>query len=160
MDKEAKKRKKFEASLEGILYELGIFGVEHVEDDKFRIIIAKTLQKIPKEERDNVLFEAIFVVFNDYGREISLFIPNPKGEKMVKQPIIMLNFALMEKESRSESYMMDVVAHETAHFSLGHHDVKAKNLKEHLLMEKEADDLMEKWGFNRTNYDSYKQLVD
>ena len=29
-----------------------------------------------------------------------------------------------------------------------------------MIMEKEADDLIEKWEFNRTNYDAYRDLVD
>ena len=157
MDKEFKKWKEFEDSKEWISYELKIYGDEFVEYDKYRDLIVETLQKIPKDERDNVLIDAIFMVVIDYGQVRSLHIPNPKGNKMIEQPVILLNFALMEKESCSEYYMMDVVAHEIAHFSLGHHETKSKNKTEWMNREKEADDLIEKWGFKRTNYDVYKR---
>ena len=60
----------------------------------------------------------------------------------------------MDKEL--ESRKMDVIAHEIAHFVLGHHKLEnCSNPKN----EKEADDLIEKWGFKRV-YKEYKQFID
>lgn len=48
----------------------------------------------------------------------------------------------------------DTVAHEIAHFVLGHY--KPKRLSDGKI-EREADKLIEKWGFKRV-YKSYKQF--
>lgn len=58
-------------------------------------------------------------------------------------PVIILNFSEMEKDRLSESRMMDTIAHEIAHFVLGH--LIAGGAEQ----EREADNLIEKWGFRR-----------
>lgn len=57
----------------------------------------------------------------------------------------------MRNEGNTESDMMDTVAHEVAHFILGHYrgsiDSDPKD-------ERRADDLTEKWGFKRAYKES------
>ncbi len=82
-------------SIEGIMYRLDIVGDENIKDDRYRVLISKTLQNMPKDEREKVISEIVFCIFNDYGKIISLPIQITKRNK---QPIIVLNFALMEIE--------------------------------------------------------------
>jgi len=46
---------KWRNSLEGILYDLSIFGVETEVDEEDEYLIAKTLQKLPEDVREKVL---------------------------------------------------------------------------------------------------------
>ena len=57
--------------------------------------------------------------------------------------MIILNFALMEREGYSEEDMKAAIAHEIAHLILNHDFRKPGDY------EKEADDLCEKWGFKK-----------
>ncbi len=113
--------------------------------------------KIPKNVRDNVLFEVTFIVNENLGLTTILSTINTNGKKIVEQPIILLNQLAMGKESKT--FKMDVIAHEIAHFTLCHHKTVAKNLDEHLRREKEADDLIVQWRFNRSNEAEYKGKV-
>jgi len=61
---------------------------------------------------------------------------------VMKQTFILLNFTAMEK--MSETAKMSIIAHEIAHFVLGH---QKPNIK---VSEEEADDLITKWGFKRS----------
>ena len=60
----------------------------------------------------------------------------------------------MEKDELDEEEMRITVAHDIAHFILGHH----KNGGGGPEKEKEADDLIEKWGFKRA-YQSYERFA-
>lgn len=141
-----KKYKKWENSLEGILYCIKTIGECDVEEEKYTILIAKTLQRIPKKMRDKVLSKVMFFQITGYGTVGKLYIPVPPKTKIVEQYYIFLNFSLMKNEKGTESYMMDTVAHEVAHFILGHYRL---NPDGHKMDERHADDLIEKWGFKR-----------
>ena len=65
-------------------------------------------------------------------------------------PVIILNFSAMKQES--ENYKRTTIAHEIAHFILEHESSSGG-----IIIEKNADDLCEKWGFGRA-YDSYDHL--
>ena len=121
---------------------------------KNMVLIAKTLLKLPEEVREGVLNSVLFVVFDTWGTVGFLSLPVPPKCKIIEKPYIMINFDSMKK--KSESKKMDVIAHEIAHFWLGHHeldlnfwlehhktDVKSSNI------ENDADNLIEEWGFNR-----------
>jgi len=157
---EAKKQyeeyKKWESSLEGILYNLGTIGVVTEEDEKDEILIAKTLQKLPKDIRERVLEEALFVLTSGYGTLHELYFPVPPKTKEIRQPLIILNFALMRNEGKTEDDLMDTVAHEIGHHILGHH-----RLHNDPAGERKADDLAEKWGFKRAyyNYEQFERLA-
>ena len=157
MDKEFKKWRKFEDSLEGILYELNLIGDAYADNEDYRILIAKTLMKIPKDVRDKTLIEVTFIVDENLGLAFNLHLMNPKGKKIIDHPFILLNLLAMREESKS--FRMDVIAHEIAHFFLGHYKTPSKNLNEFLKREKEADGLIVEWGFNRTNEEAYKKKV-
>lgn len=165
---ERKPYEKWRFSLEGILYELRVFGAVTKEDEQYEVLIAKTIQKLPKDVREKVLEKANFIMAG--GATGTMFSINllydviqmlaSTGELRLdeedssvklskieranlKIPFILLNFANMR--GMSEDGMMSVVAHEIAHFILGHDmcDIKGGT-------EREADDLVEKWGFKRT----------
>ena len=135
------------------------------------ILIAETLLKLPKEAREEVLEEVIFIVADgvhgtlfelsikeDYiGKLLSMGkIDLTKKDSSVKlstllklkmkMPFVLLNFANMRKESKNVK--MSTIAHEIAHFVLGH-GMEGGEEKE-----RTADDLIEKWGFKRV-YRSY-----
>ena len=139
---------KWENSLEGIHYNLFTIGEAWEEDEYHKILIAKTLQKLPKDVRDKVLDEVIFVICSGYGTVHELFFRIDSKVKEIRRPLIILNFALMRKEGKNESDMMDTVAHETAHFMLGH-----THLHNDPEGERKADDLAESWGFKRAYKD-------
>jgi len=157
LDKESKKWKKFEDSLEGILYELNLIGDAYADNEDCGILIAKTLMKIPKDVRDKTLIEVTFIVDENLGLASNLHIMNPKRKDKIEHPFILINQIAMREESKS--FRMDVIAHEIAHFFLEHHKTLPKNLNEYLKREKEADDLIVEWGFNRTNEEVYKKKV-
>jgi len=146
------KYEKWEKSIEGICYNLGVIGEVTYEDTEHKLIIAKTLQKLPKKIREKVLDDVLFVFTSCYGTVRELYFPIPPKTKEIRKSLIILNFALMKNEKRTESDMMDTVAHEIAHFILGH-----VILHDDFLCERKADDLSESWGFKRA-YDSYEHI--
>jgi hypothetical protein len=148
---------KWVSSLKEILDNLSIFGAEAVEDEQYEVLIAKTIQRLPKDVGEKVLKEVNFIVAGGVdGTGFSMNIlnavigedpsvkPSTTRKAYLKVPLILLNFANMRE--RSEEEMMSTIAHEIAHFILGHFDDIHKSSKD---KEKEADDLIEKWGFKR-----------
>lgn len=67
-----------------------------------------------------------------------------------------------ELEKRSQAFVDETVAHEFAHVVLGHNSktyrAKAKEYGPHW-REREADLLIEEWGYTATNTDIWKQYV-
>ena len=119
----------WENTIEGVMYNIRTIGDIYVEETWDKLLIAKTLLKMPKEIRENVLEGALFV-------QVGVF------------------FGLMSKEELTESEKMDVIAHEIAHFVLGDHMAEKRSDPYN---EREAEDLIEKWGFKR-GYVSYEQF--
>jgi len=148
---------------EMIDYQLNIFGDETVEDLKYRRLIIEVLAQIPEEAREKALEEGIFIIAgNTTGASIP-FYPFPctdeselrklvkeaeSLEHFLKRRLIILNFALMEKAGYTEDEMKAVIAHEVAHLVLDH--PAGAPVEEAEKKEREADDLAEKWGFQRT----------
>lgn len=147
--KNIKEYKKWENSDEGINYNLNCLNSDTYEDGEGEKLIINTLKRLPKKIREKVLDEVIFVFSScaGYAKEICFqkFLTKEhiinKSFIQFEQPIIVLNFQEMKKNER-----MDTIAHETAHFILGHCKMKNINSPKN---EREADDLIEKWGFKR-----------
>jgi hypothetical protein len=148
---------KWVSSLKEIWDNLNIFGAEAVEDKRYEALIAKTIQRLPKDVGERVLKEVNFIVAGGVdGTGFSMNILNAVIEEDpsiklsttrkadLKAHFILLNFANMREESEEE--IMSTIAHEIAHFILGHFDDHCKSRED---KEKEADDLIEKWGFKR-----------
>ena len=153
----------WENSLEGIHYNIKTMAATTVDDDKDKILIAETLQRIPARARTKIFDEAVFVLMNGlYGIVINGYFNRIISKKdlvelpardavvvTVRQGLIFLNFGEMKKLSKKRK--MNIIAHEIAHFVLKHHLKTSVRSKEGMKMEKEADDLIVKWGFDRGN---------
>jgi hypothetical protein len=141
----------YENSFEGIFDNLKFFGDTN-EDEKRKGIVVETLLRLPYKVRKRTIEEVLFISMSTAGvtfkfeGSISL---NKKDFKQkeniyhgrIELHIIILNFRRCRKDRK-----MDVTAHEIAHFILGHH--LKKNINRGTI-EKEAEDLAVKWGFNR-----------
>lgn len=145
---------------EGISYDLNIIS-EEITDEKDKNLILETLLKLPKEIRDKTLDEVMFIAMPEElgGWFGHVYLSKPLKEckkwgfvAKIQQPLISLNFAVMKNESKH--IKMSIVAHEIAHYILGHNSMNGKNAEE---VEKEADDLTVEWGFERT-WESYFPL--
>jgi len=137
---------KWRNSLEGVLYELYLSPPAATKADiQIEHLIARTLLKLPKKIRERVLYEYA-VRFIAIGREthghflMSVCQPHSEPKPM---PEIFLHFSAMRR--MSEKRKMATIAHEIAHFILGHGSLAPSEEN----VEKKADDLCEKWGFGR-----------
>jgi len=130
------------------MYDLFVCGVTTASDQKNAILIGKTLLKLPKKVREKVLDAVCFIITGDAeGTVFKFHLPVEKTFSF-----ILLNFTLMKEKIEDEK--MRTVAHEIAHFILGH-GIDSKGGKK---AEKTADDLIEKWGFKRA-YQSYGRFA-
>jgi len=156
---------------EEIIDELAIFDdgthIGQTPRDQTRMIIAETLLRIPKTARKKVMEEATIIIVGEAYGTVYLMIPSElksedqliKGSNglvhvKIEVEIILLNFGLMERNKLNEEGKGINVAHEIAHFILGHHRLPGRALER----EKEADDLIVEWGFKRA-YQSYEQFA-
>jgi len=158
---EVKKRdEEWENSMDGVVYNMKVLGDE-VSSEELRVIVAKTLLRLPKKIRKKVLEEVIFILMGGISGTVdqlcfTKFIKDVQDKKeegngnvslSFTQPLILLNFSNMKRREEK-----DIVAHEIAHFILGH----ASKINSGGF-EREADDLTEKWGFKRSyNEEDYK----
>ena len=151
----------YENSLEGILQHLRIWGETATEDKENKGIIAETLLKLPYKVRMETLSEVVFVLVTAHGLTTKATFPivlskgdiKQKGktyQTTIEHPLIVLNF----KKRMSKSRKMDNIAHEIAHFILGHHKVRNLTNQRKIINERKADDQAEKWGFKRC-YEDY-----
>jgi len=145
-----------ENSPEGILHHLRIWGKTASEDDSDKDIIAETLLKLPYKVRRKTLDEVIFVIVTAQGLTTKAAYPiklkkedfQEKGKvyhTIIEHPLIVLNF----KRRMNKSRKMDTIAHEIAHFILGHHKILNRTKQRKNINERKADDQAEKWGFKR-----------
>jgi len=134
-------------------------GFEGSLRERARKILVDTLQKIPKPVVNKVLEDVIFVIMSGaYGtssfqraserrkKDPPLNLTRDRELVEIDVHVILLNFALMERDEFDEEKMRSTVAHEIAHFNLKHHKISVHPQAD---KEKEADDLIEKWGFKR-----------
>ncbi|MBU4308804.1 MAG: hypothetical protein KJ566_03340 [Nanoarchaeota archaeon] len=155
LEQARKRDEKWGNSMDGVLDNMKVLGAE-VTIEELRGVVAKTLLKLPKKIREKVLDEVVFILMGSgcAGTIDQLcftkFTKDAQDKKewgdgfslSFTQPLILLNFSEMKKGKE-----MDLIAHEIAHFILGHIPNPLKNFP----VEREADDLTEKWGFER-NY--------
>jgi len=155
-----KEYERWENSAEGIMDKLKIFGELSLEDVKYKNLIIECLLRLPYEIRKKVLDEATFIIASDgtCGHVFKMYIvenlsvaERSRIGKTVfcehKIPVILLNFSLLK--NKPKHCIMTTIAHEIAHFILGHDLVSIEEDAE-----RKADDLCEKWGFGRA-YKSY-----
>ncbi len=149
-------RIEYENSFIGVLHNLKFFG-DTAEDEKRKRIVAETLLKLPYKVRKKTIYEVLFISLSTTGLTFRFKGSVKLRKKDFKQTrefyhgqielhLIILNFSKCPKDRK-----MDVTAHEIAHFILG------PRLKEKIkkgVIEREADDLAEKWGFKR-GYKNY-----
>ncbi len=116
--------------------------------ERDKLIIVNVLEEIPECIMYKVVENVIFInLCKFHGASIvqELYHRNRQGVKIYVD-LILLNFALMDKDGFDEEKMRFIVAHEIAHIHLEHHKMGGI-LRE--MLEKEADDLAEEWGFKR-----------
>jgi hypothetical protein len=144
-----RRHREWEDSLEGIHYCLNVWGDASLGTEKATYLIVRTLATLPRRVRNKVLERVIFVVFagGQFGTGAIY-----EFKESARVPIIFLNFTGMQR--RSQRYQMSTVAHEIAHYILGHFDYSQRSTN----AERKADDLTEKWGFEGA-YKSYKPLM-
>jgi len=161
LKKQAHDYEKWENSVEGIMYNLFTWGDATWQDEKNKIIIAKTLQRLPKKIRRKVLNEVTFMIMTAEGTVAKLRFTKSVNKKDFQKigetynvatevVVIFLNFPKRQKEEDK----MVTVAHEIAHFILGDYLGSIVKRPKNYNGEKAADDLIEKWGFERA-YKSY-----
>ena len=61
-----------ENSIQDILYGVDTLGTPLVQDLKDKIVIARTLQRLPKEIRDKILSEVLFILMGAVGTACNL----------------------------------------------------------------------------------------
>lgn len=140
-----KKYEEWENSIEGIHYDLAVFGEALITDEHNSLLICKVLQRLPKKTREKVLEEVIFIHTTAWGTIHQLHFQ----EHIKDRVIIIFNFKCIKKDETK----MDTIAHEIAHYILGHYGIVEQDPND----ERAADDLVEKWGFGRA-YKTYKQF--
>jgi Zn-dependent peptidase ImmA (M78 family) len=138
-------------NLEKVAQRLTVLRGSAIEDDDTQIKIATTLLRLPDDVREKTTAEMLFV-FGSFGGELltmdsSVVISRDEFDAVgthyitrITKPVIMLNFNDNTHKCKENS-----IAHEIAHFILGHHKKEKLDGTE----EKEADDLSKKWGFAR-----------
>ena len=132
---------------EEIFYNLNIIGDVTIDDEIYKRILVETLLRLTEEIRNKILDEVLFIFTTAYETTFPLFFPNPQKKQEIEQKCIILNLALYEKETKTHKGIEDIIAREIAHIILDHFGSSDQNF------EKEADDLIEKWGFNRAYKD-------
>lgn len=159
---------KWENSIDGVLYDLTMLGDHLIDDEKDKVIIAKTLLKLPKNIKEKVLNEVVFIIGRATGSVVNFKLTKHLKDVEIKkwkfeevqhqlisfsQSLIILNFSNMKKGGE-----MNTIAHEIAHFILGHG--KPENIS-NPTNEREADNLSKKWGFKRCYKEKdYKKFED
>ena len=125
--------------LELIHYNLKILGGEHFCPEYDMMLIAKTIHRLPKELHEKITDEVMFIsTSNVYG--FYAYHPASVFNSEADSHFIVLNFGAINDEEAK----MFVIAHELAHYILGHH---FDNIGENQDIEAQADSLAESWGF-------------
>ena len=167
IEENIRKSTEYENSLEGIFDNVNTWYIDGHNEDNNKYIIAETLLELPYKIRSKILDKVIFTIITADGLAMeelpipfSLSIAKMKKQILKKIPeeyyiklpqsLIFLNF----KGRMSKSYKMNLIAHEIAHVILGHHkNIKSVTSLKSRMREKQADNLIEKWGFKRTYKD-------
>lgn len=133
----------WEKSPEGIRYNMSVMGNCTNEDEMNNFLIVHVLQRLPKRIKEKVLEKVIFVHTVADGTVHRFFAGGGDGA------YIIFNFRGIKSKKRK----LCMIAHEIGHFiSLPKNPAKSIPADE---SERRADDLSEKWGFDRA-YKTYK----
>jgi len=135
---------------EEIWYNLRVFGDVTIDDEKYKKILLETLLKLPEDVREKILDEVVFIFTSAYGTTCKLVLPCSSKNPVVEHKCIVLNPALQEREKKTDAGIQDGIAHEIAHIVLNRFGSSDPDF------EKEADDLIETWGFKRAYKDYTK----
>lgn len=111
--------------------------------------IAETLVKLPNDAINKTIKEVIFIYMEAAGGIMTW------TNSIVKLKATAIIF-MRPRPAYTDSEIRNMIAHEIAHFILGHLRFK-KNCKSSEIREREADDLAVKWGF-KPEYKSYNPL--
>jgi len=111
------------------------------EERNVAVTIAVVLSKLPSNVREKTLNEVVFLYM--YLNGGIMF-----WTKIIERLKVKAIIFLCPRPCCTEPELMDIIAHEIAHFMLNHLRFK-EHLKTNETREKEADDLAEKWGFTR-----------
>ncbi len=165
-----RKYEEWENSIEGILYRIGgMMGGATTDSEHDEYLIAKALQRIPKEVSDYIIDNVQFILAGSQSGIIHRlrFILNDdrikeeripqKGKDDIimrydEQDFIILTFT----QEMIDEYKTVTIAHEIAHTYLNHGDTDHSGGEPD---EKASDDLIEIWGFSRAykSYDFFKR---
>ena len=154
-----RKRQRREISAEGVRDAIRVLPINGNDD----VLIVKTIMKLPGRVRRKTL-GVTFVVFNGSMEGFTEKFYFPPRAEVEEQDWIFLRL----KTKSSEQSKMSTIAHEIAHVVLKHNEIilreegKRKRRKSNLgpwRMEKEADDLIERWGFERS-YKDYGSMAE
>ncbi|MHC4307858.1 MAG: ImmA/IrrE family metallo-endopeptidase [Planctomycetota bacterium] len=141
----------YENSVTGVFDNLKFFG-DTVEDEKRKLIVVETLLRLPYKVRKKTIDEVLFISMSTAGvtfkfeGSVNLRKKDFEQKGNIYRGRIELHFIILNFKRCRKDRKMDVTAHEIAHFILGHH--LKKNINRGII-EKEAEDLAEKWGFKR-----------
>jgi hypothetical protein len=125
--------------LELIHYNLKILGGEHFCPEEDTYLITKTINRLPRDLWDKITDEVMFIsVSNVHG--FYAYHPVSVFNSETDSHFIVLNIGAIKDQEEK----MYVVAHEIAHYILGHH---FDNFTKGQDIEQEADNLAEQWGF-------------
>ena len=146
-----RRRRKEKSSFAEVYHNLKFFG-DTAEDEKRKRIVVETLLRLPPNVIKKTLDEALFISLRTEGVTFRFNGSVKLRKKDFKQAgefyhgQIVLHFIILNFRKCAKERKMDVTAHEIAHFILGHHLKKKTNMG---VIERDADDLAESWGFKR-----------
>jgi len=159
-----KENMKMMSSPEWVWDNLTLFGDVAAGDEKYKQIIVECITKLPFKVRERVLDNVTFIMLSEDILGHHFIMNSIKNSALAKRtkignleiceheiPIILLNFVSMKNKKKTK--IISNIAHEIAHFILGHDSCRHTDRN----LEKEADDLCQKWGFERA-YKNYEQF--
>jgi len=145
------RQRKAKSSFTEVFNNLKFFG-DTAEDEKRKRIVVETLLRLPRNVIKKTLEKVLFISLSTDGVTFRFNGSVQLRKKDFKQTgefyhgQIVLHFIILNFRKCPKERKMDITAHEIAHFILGHHRKKKTNIG---VMEREADDLAESWGFKR-----------
>ncbi len=111
-----------------------------------KTLIAITLGRIPKKVRENILNHVVFFIVHPsmYGMLSGIKI------RSLRKGFIVLNLDAIArdypKKTERDARAINAIAHEVAHFTLGHHNMPT-SVDQYLQNEWDAKNLSKRWGF-------------
>ncbi len=147
--------RKWNNSASGIICRLKFCG-DIGENVKTVRAISETLSRLPADVRKKTIDEAGFITMEcTKGRMFWIKDLAKYMEKLKLKALIFLN----PIPGQDESEEIYTIAHEIAHFILGHGRFN-KDVKPRENTEKEADDLAKKWGFKHEGQTYTEELEE